>query len=153
MIGGPIAIYRFRTSWQYCPAPDRSLQGIREMMLATAKNSLEAYASLSPSRRRCKAELAWSWSLSPRNTPFISYFGCSHLVEARGFYCFLSDSQQEWESQFLELQTILCARPGSSALSTDSSFLKTTKFVSIVLITTRSVKSRVSLATWFAKFV
>lgn len=37
-------------------------------MLATAKNSLGVYASLSPSRRRCKAELAWSWSSSPRIT-------------------------------------------------------------------------------------
>lgn len=83
MNGGPIAIFRFPISLQYCPAPNRSLRGTRKVMLATAKNSLGVYASLSPSRRRCRAELARSWLLSPRihlRFPLISFFGCPHLL-------------------------------------------------------------------------
>lgn len=56
--------------------------------LATAKNSLGVYASLSPSRRRFRAELAWSWSLSPRITPAFSVdlsFGCLHFLGGPGF--------------------------------------------------------------------
>lgn len=142
MNGDPIAIFPSQTSLQYCPAPDRSLRGTREVMLATAKNSLGVYASLvhldadsgQSSREvgRLLRELHWRFLL-------IYLLAVRIFGGARGSYYLLSDPQQKWELQFSELQTILWARSGSSALSTHSSFSKPIQFVSIVVITIRSV--------------
>lgn len=122
-------------------------------MLATAKNSLGVYASLSPSRRRCKAELAWSWSFSPRITT-VFFVDCVFWLIAScggpGLLLLPVRSSTGMRVTIFRVANYSVREARFFNFVNPFFILKHIQFVFIVVITTKSVKSRDSLAQWFA---